>query len=119
MQLGHSEHAAQIAEQLSAQTYECAVCMDPVRAREAVWNCGTCYRVMHLHCIRRWLKSSLNPAVVGESVASRGEWRCPTCQNPTKERPAYRWLVVGVCGVEWKGNSRGEALVGGGACVCV
>lgn len=44
----------QLAQQLTAGTYECMVCCDRVKGRDQVWSCDSCYHVFHLQCIRKW-----------------------------------------------------------------
>ncbi len=47
-----------LIEQLSNSSYECMVCCDSVRREHAVWSCSNCYHVYHLHCIKKWARSS-------------------------------------------------------------
>lgn len=44
----------QLAQELTAGTYECMVCCDRVRGRDQVWSCESCYHVFHLRCIKKW-----------------------------------------------------------------
>ena len=47
----------ELAQQLTAGTYECMVCCDRVEARDYIWSCAGCYHVFHLQCIKKWAKS--------------------------------------------------------------
>ena len=49
----------ELAQELTAGTYECMVCCDRVRSRDQVWACGNCYHVFHLKCIGKW---AISPA---------------------------------------------------------
>ena len=44
----------QLAQELTAGTYECMVCCDRVRGRDQVWSCESCFHVFHLRCIKKW-----------------------------------------------------------------
>ena len=44
----------ELAQHLTAETYECMVCCDRVKGRDQVWNCQNCFHVFHLRCIKKW-----------------------------------------------------------------
>ncbi len=44
----------QLAQELTAGTYECMVCCECVRGKHQVWSCEGCYHVFHLKCIKKW-----------------------------------------------------------------
>lgn len=67
---GHSILAADIIEQLNANSYECLICCGVINRQSAVWGCQTCFMLFHHHCITKWSKSS------DEGTS----WRCPGCQ---------------------------------------
>lgn len=58
---GQDSEASQrerLIEQLSRGTLECLVCCEPVKQKDSVWSCSSCYHVLHLLCIQKWAKSS-------------------------------------------------------------
>ncbi|KAK3604749.1 hypothetical protein CHS0354_017856 [Potamilus streckersoni] len=71
-----------LIEQLSCGTYECMVCCETVRVRNAVWSCTNCYHCFHLRCIKAWARSSTTVL-----EGSDNSWRCPACQNVTFKFP--------------------------------
>ncbi|XP_046331330.2 transcriptional repressor NF-X1-like [Haliotis rufescens] len=72
-----------LLNQLSRGKYECMVCYDNVRCEHAIWSCGNCFHVFHLHCIKKWARTS----TVTERDGSVTGWRCPACQNVTEKVP--------------------------------
>ncbi|XP_076819243.1 transcriptional repressor NF-X1-like isoform X1 [Clavelina lepadiformis] len=91
--------ASVLLDQLSDGTYECMVCCDRVRQQHAVWNCTKCYNLFHMGCIKKWARS---PAAKVEESG----WRCPGCQNVTKNVPTSYYCFCGkVREPEW---NRGE-----------
>ena len=44
----------ELAQQLTAETYECMVCCESVRERDQIWSCQNCYHIFHLKCIKKW-----------------------------------------------------------------
>lgn len=57
----------ELAQQLTAGTYECMVCCEKVKNRQDIWGCPCCYNLFHLKCISRWARS---PA----AAINEGEW---------------------------------------------
>lgn len=70
--------------ELREGSYECCVCYDAVHARDPIWACDTCYRVLHTHCVRTWREKSVSTAASSASgavhIGSSAPWRCPGCQ---------------------------------------
>lgn len=58
----------QLAQQLTAGTYECMVCCECVRGRDQVWSCEGCYHVFHLKCIKKWASAPVLGIDEGECV---------------------------------------------------
>ena len=54
----------ELAQQLTAGTYECMVCCERVGPRDHVWSCSGCYHVFHLRCIKKWARSPAAGVVV-------------------------------------------------------
>ncbi|KAI9204843.1 uncharacterized protein BJ171DRAFT_442072 [Polychytrium aggregatum] len=86
-----------LARGLTNGDYECMICYENVRPRDAVWSCSTCSHVFHLKCIGKWSRSSASneaaqqPAPSSSSSASNPGWRCPGCQSVVAEVPSeYR-----------------------------
>ena len=47
-----------LTQQLDAGAYECMVCLESVRPAHAVWDCDKCYAVFHIHCLKKWSKTT-------------------------------------------------------------
>lgn len=62
---------------LTRGVLECLVCCEQVHQNASIWSCSNCYHVLHLRCIIKWAKSS----------KSDFGWRCPACQNITRQVP--------------------------------
>ena len=58
----------QLAQELTAGTYECMVCCDRVRGRDQVWSCEGCYHVFHLKCIKKWASAPMLGTDEGKSI---------------------------------------------------
>ena len=62
----------ELAQQLMGGAYECMVCCERVRGHDQVWNCGNCYHVFHLRCIKKWATSPAAAVNEGGCVVSLG-----------------------------------------------
>nr|CAB3264313.1 NF-X-like Transcriptional repressor [Phallusia mammillata] len=90
--------ASVLLDQLSAGTYECMVCCDRIKQFHAVWSCSKCFHLFHMVCIKKWARSPV--AKVNETETG---WRCPGCQNVTKQVPNTYYCFCGkVRDPEWK-----------------
>ncbi|KAH9598771.1 zinc finger protein [Trypanosoma melophagium] len=85
-----TELAKELSERLKEGSYDCPICTETVRLRDSLYACPVCYGVMHLTCIRSWVKAQIEERekqneVVTVSQCSMHEFRCPLCQllNPT------------------------------------
>ncbi|KAJ3264310.1 FKBP12-associated protein [Chytriomyces hyalinus] len=81
-----------MAHALRKSTYECMVCYDVVRHKDAIWSCSkSCFAVFHAKCIRVWASSaSAQTATASQDLMAnngRPEWRCPGCQFKYAEAP--------------------------------
>lgn len=105
--------------ELREESYDCTVCFDRVKRKEAVWACDTCYRVFHLGCIKTWRDksagagasggaggeggggggnvtimgggaSSSAPASAAPSIPNSLSWRCPACTATQKQVPVSK-----------------------------
>ncbi|KAJ2641390.1 FKBP12-associated protein, partial [Coemansia sp. RSA 1694] len=79
-----------LARRLTCGDYECMICCDKVRARNAVWQCDRCWAIFHLGCVRRWAQ-----ACAADGPAA--QWRCPGCQHARAAEPAH---YVCFCGAQ-------------------
>ncbi|XP_059059145.1 protein shuttle craft [Achroia grisella] len=101
----HSEmtQRERLSEQLDKGTLECLVCCERVKQTDPVWSCNNCYHVLHLRCIRKWAVSSMVEA----------KWRCPACQNTSKDIPTeYRCMCGAVRSPEYQRGSSGAHTCG-------
>lgn len=78
--------------ELLAQTYDCIICFSAVLRKDRVWSCLKCYRVYHLHCVRKWAAAA---AGVGTAIESHEAWRCPGCQNVHDGVPSTSFCFCG------------------------
>lgn len=70
----------EIEEKLNKGKVECMICYEIVGRSAAIWSCGSCYAIFHLHCVRKWARA---PSSVDLSAgqSQRSNWRCPGCQS--------------------------------------
>ncbi|KAI8618855.1 hypothetical protein BC830DRAFT_881728 [Chytriomyces sp. MP71] len=66
-------------------SYECMVCYERVRHKDAIWSCSkSCFAVFHAKCIRVWAQSAFASGASSSTppppLNQRPEWRCPGCQ---------------------------------------
>lgn len=86
-----TELAKDISERLRNGSYECVICSNAVYLRDKLWSCTVCYGVVHMPCVRSWVKAQVEErekrdATAGGSSASSislNEFRCPICQALT------------------------------------
>ena len=69
-----------LTRKLRNETYECMICFDTIRWRDATWNCKTCFCVLHLKCTQKWSEKSTHDLNVIQ-------WRCPGCQTEYRDIP--------------------------------
>ncbi|GMG49762.1 unnamed protein product [Aspergillus oryzae var. brunneus] len=75
--------ATRIHEDIAHNLYECPICTAELGRRSRVWNCGLCWTVFHLSCVKKWSKNE--GAAAQDSARRQGEgdpttpraWRCP------------------------------------------
>ncbi len=79
------EQSEIMANELRAGTYECGVCFETVEPKSQIWACGTCYRILHLVCVRTWRDKS-----VTATGKPSDPWRCPGCQAVQTHIPLGR-----------------------------
>eukprot|EP00659_Diplonema_papillatum_P023236 gene23236-35609_t len=76
---GHVEYAAESIKALAEGSYECLICVLPIKSRQAVWDCKRCFKIIHLTCAKAWGKNS------------QGGFRCPQCSEPYPAVPNKYW----------------------------
>ncbi|KND04229.1 uncharacterized protein SPPG_01660 [Spizellomyces punctatus DAOM BR117] len=69
----------QVGAELAQERYECAVCYVIIKRSAQIWSCKTCWRVLHLHCVKKWAKAS-SANCSGRQPDLDVLWRCPSCQ---------------------------------------
>lgn len=68
----------QLIKDIESNSLECMICCEKIKAYAATFNCTNCYHILHMNCIKTWIKNSKN---------EQGEWRCPACNQCNKQRP--------------------------------
>lgn len=68
----------QLIKDIETNSLECMICCEKIKAYAATFNCTNCHHILHLNCIKTWIKNSKN---------DQGEWRCPACNQISKHRP--------------------------------
>lgn len=83
--------ATRIHEDIANRQYECAICTNEVLPNSKVWNCKTCWTVLHLSCVKKWSKNEVSThqqrAVENEELPPPRQWRCPGCNLPKEDLP--------------------------------
>lgn len=74
-----------LIREIEGRRLECLVCVEPIKFHQSVWSCASCYTIIHLNCVIKWASSS----------KSEDGWRCPACQNVTKEVPRDYYCFCG------------------------
>lgn len=74
-----------LIRELDSCKLECLVCCELVRPTQSVWSCPNCYHILHLNCTTKWASSS----------KSDDGWRCPACQNVSKNVPHEYYCFCG------------------------
>ena len=77
---------------------DCLICNECVSIKSEIWQCNTCFKLIHLKCIREWI-SKLNSS---EKEKSDLKWTCPGCNRNyiEREEPIYNCF----CGKYNKGE---------------
>lgn len=68
----------QLIKDIEANSLECMICCEKIKAYASTFNCTNCHHILHLNCIKTWIKNSKN---------EQGEWRCPACNQISKHQP--------------------------------
>ena len=61
---------------------ECIICLENISGSESVWNCCSCFLMLHLQCARQWATDgSKNTGMFSkENFPSLfSKWNCPKC----------------------------------------
>ncbi|CAH7665772.1 hypothetical protein PPACK8108_LOCUS60 [Phakopsora pachyrhizi] len=85
--------AARLAVELSTNAYDCLICISTVKWHQPTYSCPNCFTIYHLSCTSKWASRSVvdtstkarlladRDGIPCSEEASRGDWRCPGCQN--------------------------------------
>lgn len=65
-----------LIKEIETNSLECMICCEKIKAYAATFNCSSCYHIVHLNCIKTWVKNSKN---------ERNEWRCPACNQVSNQ----------------------------------
>ncbi|ESS68193.1 nuclear transcription factor [Trypanosoma cruzi Dm28c] len=92
-----TELAKIISKRLKEGSYECAVCSELVRLRDKLWACSACHGIVHLSCVRFWVKVQTEErekqrGTSGNTSCVATEFCCPLCRliNPTDALAEYK-----------------------------
>ncbi|KAL3417979.1 nf-x1 finger transcription [Phlyctema vagabunda] len=83
--------ATRTHEDITNGQYECSICTNEVMPNSKIWNCKTCWSVLHLSCAKKWSKN--DSSTLQQRGAANGDlppprqWRCPGCNLPKNELP--------------------------------
>ncbi|KNC53109.1 NF-X1-type zinc finger protein NFXL1 [Thecamonas trahens ATCC 50062] len=110
------ERTKQLVEEACGGSQSCLVCLDLLLATDPVWQCGTCYALVHSQCILQWVSSAPRKVKHADDGSDFNvlplEWACPKCRAsydsvPDKytcfcgavENPAHDpWITPHTCG---------------------
>lgn len=83
--------ATRTHEDIRNGQYECVICTNEVLPNSRVWNCKTCWSVLHLTCVKKWSKNEVSThqqrAVENGELPPPRQWRCPGCNLPKQDLP--------------------------------
>ncbi|THV51324.1 hypothetical protein BGAL_0115g00260 [Botrytis galanthina] len=83
--------ATRTHEDITNGQYECAICTNEVLPNSKIWNCKTCWSVLHLSCVKKWSKNEVSThqqrAVENGELPPPRQWRCPGCNLPKEDLP--------------------------------
>jgi len=83
--------ATRTHEDIANGQYECVICTNEVLPNSKIWNCRTCWSVLHLSCVKKWSKNEVSThqqrAEDNGELPPPRQWRCPGCNLPKKEVP--------------------------------
>lgn len=83
--------ATRTHEDITNGQYECAICTNEVLPNSKIWNCKSCWSVLHLSCVKKWSKNEVSThqqrAVENGELPPPRQWRCPGCNLPKEDLP--------------------------------
>lgn len=98
-----------LAKEIENGEYTCLICTGEIDSHSKIWNCGVCWRVYDLDCIRDWSARGMRDK--NNRVDGKSAWKCPSCNTPQfepverytcwcgkMEDPPYNGLVPHSCG---------------------
>lgn len=69
----------QLIKEIERNTLECMICCEKIKAYNPIWSCLVCYHILHLNCIKMWMKKSKESNEEG--------FRCPACNQIAQNKP--------------------------------
>jgi transcriptional repressor NF-X1 len=83
--------ATRTHEDITNGQYECVICTNEVLPNSKVWNCKTCWSVLHLSCVKKWSRNEVSThqqrATENGEIPPPRQWRCPGCNLPKDTLP--------------------------------
>ncbi|XP_065193912.1 NF-X1-type zinc finger protein NFXL1-like [Sycon ciliatum] len=95
-----------LSEACSKRGNVCLVCIETIKRKDAIWNCGNCFGSLHLQCAQKWAKEGVfvnRSANAGDggaaAAAAEGPsfWACPKCRHeyPRTQLPSFYFCYCG------------------------
>lgn len=75
-----------LIEEIETNQLECMICCEKIKAFQPTFSCKNCFHILHLGCIKTWVKNSKN---------DQGEWRCPACNQISRQKPSEYFCFCG------------------------
>lgn len=75
-----------LTKDIESNTLECMICCEKIKPFQPIFGCKNCYSLLHLNCIKTWVKNS---------KTDQGEWRCPACNQVSKHKPSEYMCFCG------------------------
>jgi len=86
-QLKLSEKATNTIIDMCEGNLDCLICNDTINTKNEIWQCETCFNLLHLQCIKEWI----NKLNLDEKDKLDLKWTCPNCNTNyiQKTEPVY------------------------------
>lgn len=76
----------QLMKEIERNTLECMICCEKIRNFQPIWSCKICFNIVHLHCIKMWMKKSKEDGL---------GLRCVACNQQVDNNPRDYFCFCG------------------------